>query len=222
MTRALMLVTTLLSMAVAGCAIPTENSVRPIELDDVPKRLQPIPETTTPTSLPVPGFAVEIYFYRQTGEVIDLVAVTRQVESRTPAAALRALLAAKPTEDEEADGLKSLLGEGTTEEPIELLNVDNYAPRRLAIDLTQIPAIEGELAAIPWAQMLFTATQDFGGEAPRIDRARFEEQGVQVPSLSESETVNKGRTLSRAQFLSFNPDQRPPATIPGSTSPPEN
>ncbi len=221
MARLLIVFATVLSVAVAGCAIPTENSVRPIELDDVPDRLKPIPETTTPASIPVPGFPVEIYFYRQIGEVIDLVPVTRLAESRTPEAALRALLAAKPTEEEEEEGLKSFLGEGTAEEPIQLLNVENYATRRIAIDLTRIPSIEGELAAIPWAQMVFTATQDFGGDGPRVDRARFEEQGIQVPSLSESETVGQGRTLSRAQFLSYNPAQRPPVTIPGSTVPPD-
>lgn len=205
----LLLLVMLPVLVATGCGIPEDTSVRPIDDDALPEGLRPFEPVPTTTEAPNPGFPVSIFFFREDedGGDPELVARTRLVPQPSVEAALQALLTADPTEEEEALGLRSLFGSALPEDdPIELISTSTNRTRDLIrIDLSRVPAITGAASPVPWAQLVFTATQQFR-EGVEFERVRFDVADVPVPVQIQAGESEAGRPVFRDDYSRYDPD----------------
>ncbi len=196
-------------LLVTGCGIPEDAAVRPIDNDALPEGLRPFEPVPTTTEAPNPGFPVSIFFFREDedGGDPELVARTRLVPQPSVEAALQALLSADPTEEEEALGLRSLFGSALPEDdPIELIGTSvNRSRALIRIDLSRVPAITGAASPVPWAQLVFTATQQFR-EGIEFERVRFVVEDVPVPVQIQAGESEAGRPVFRADYSRYDPE----------------
>lgn len=194
-------------LVAAACGIAAESAVRPIDNEALPEPLRPFETVPATTAAPSPGFPVSVYFFRLDEEEGDpeLVARTRLVPQPSVETALRTLLTADPTEEEEALGLLSFFGSALPEgDPIELLSAQTNG-NLVRIDLSRVPAIEGANSPVPWAQLVFTATQQFR-EGVGFSRVRFLSQGEGVPVQIQASESRAGRPVFRADYSRYDPE----------------
>ncbi len=202
-----MLMLILPMLVVTGCGIPEDEAVRPIDNEALPEGLRPFETVPATTEPPNPGFPVSIYFFREDedGGDPELVARTRLVPQPSVETALQTLLAADPTEEEEALGLRSFFGSALPEDD-QITLVSATTNRDLVrIDLSRVPAIEGAVSPVPWAQLVFTATQQFR-EGVGFTRVRFVSQNEAVPVQIQASESQAGRPVFRADYSRYDPD----------------
>ncbi len=217
---------TAISLIAATCGVSAEQTVRPIDDEQLPERLRPSEPAPTTTSEPQRGFPVTIFLFSQEGDdPAQLVPRTRTVPQPNAESALRALLAADPTEEEEALGLRTFFGPAAlAEEPIELLSAQ-IRQDLLRIDLSGPPVIEGVLGPLPWAQLVFTATQQFR-EGQALRRVRFLSDGTPVSLQVQDGDSRAGVPVTRDEYSRYDPEApdepstttsetpRPPGDLP--------
>ena len=150
-----------------------------------------------------------IYFFRQPvdeeGGDPELVPVTRLVPQPSVESALEALLTADPTAEEEDLGLSTFFGAALPEgDPIELISA-RTRDDRVIMDLSRVPAIQGVSSPLPWAQLVFTATQQFR-EGVGFSRVRFLTQGEPVPVQIQASESPAGNLVFREDYSRFDPN----------------
>lgn len=150
-----------------GCGVPTRSGADRADPEDVPFGL--LDEQTTPTELPRPGVAVDVYLYDAASS--RLVRVTRE------------------TNDASVEGVLQLLQEGSGEtgvpvgNPLEDVDVVLSARSergRVTVDLSEeFVTLGGSAQLIALAELVYTATG-----RPGVGQVSFTLEGepTQVPT----------------------------------------
>jgi spore germination protein GerM len=139
----------------AGCGVDTETSPRRIPADRIPAQLN-APPPSPPTADRPGAVAFTVYLVR--GE--DLAPVPRALIGTVTVAERLSALAAGPSQEEAASGVRSTLPEGPR------LAMTQVAAGVATVDVAaNLAAIGGPEQVLAVAQIVFTATEDPAVEA---------------------------------------------------------
>jgi spore germination protein GerM len=167
------------TLAAAGCGIPTDDNPRAISRENVPDDAV---DASTEDTASQGTVAVPISLVRSPDDprLVDVerrVPVTSPATGPDPAAVLETLLRATPNAQERSDGITNLIPQDTR-----LASQPELARGTLVVDLTtEIFDVEGENQRAAFGQIVCTANAIAG-----VDSVRFLVQGepraVQVDS----------------------------------------
>lgn len=198
----------LMTLSLAGCAVPDDDAPRALDPASVPFSL--LGTSTTTTTLPQPPDLTElpISVYLVDNDASQLVEVTRTVPGPPSVRVALAELLSGPTGEELSTGLTSAIARSTA-----LLAVNGPVDGVVTVNLSDdVRTIGGQGQRLALAQVVFTATA-----APEVSGVLFAFEGElsQVPDGQGQSTVEP---LDRADFATFDPTA-PDPSLP--TPPPE-
>ncbi len=185
--RSLLAVIVAALAALAACGVPADDSPRAIGSGRLPPDLLE-PVSTTPTTDPVGGERTVLVYFLD-GAVVR--SVTREVASRTPEAALGALVAGVTPED--PPGLSTAIPDGLRVAQVQ--RIDNTLVVELSAEIGDIGA---QLQQAAFAQIVYTATELSG-----VEGVRFRVGDRDLPVLTDAGA--KTEPVGRGDFRSLRP-----------------
>lgn len=185
MRRTLFSLCGLLSLALVGCGVPTDEHPRDISARKVPFDL--LESSTTTSTLPPPVASVATTIYLVSEE--QLVPVSREVLAPPLVSRVLATLLRGPTAEESARGVRTAVPNDAR-----LLSA-RTSVGVLTVDLSkELVTVSGQEQILALAQIVFTATGN-----PEITAVRFalDDEPVEVPRADGTLT---SAPLGRADY----------------------
>ena len=203
MTNGRHLIALLVAVAVltAACSVPTDESARVINPEDLPESLRTdVITSTTTTSIPPEVRTAQVTYYLLEPDNERVRAVVRDVVA--PASMRQTLIGLFDdfrTQEEQDEGLRHALLE------FELLSADR-SDNLITIDITEVDP-EGELAADAIlnavVQLVWTATEDDDIDVVRI---LIDSQPQILTTTRDEGDTEEGQPVDRSFFETFDPD----------------